>query len=527
MRNAVVIGGGHNGLVCSTYLAKSGLNVTLIEMRDRLGGLAGAIDYLPGYTASITNSPGSFEGTIITELELERFGLEFIRPEVSLLHPLGDRVFVGWRDPALVASQFDSYAVGESERHRALVSRLDAMGAATGLSLWTQPTSIEEVLEAMPAEARAEFRSLILEGSIEQLLDESLRSDQAKAMMTMLGLNTQLVPASAPGSAMGLLMRPISRASSTVDVLGNRDTPMRGSVGLPRGSMASIVSALERAALAAGVTIRRGVPAQELKFGDERVTDVVLEDGERIADVDAVVFAIEPSRAMGLLPEGLVPDDDRIGPPEGSAFKIALALDSLPEVANAPVGVPIKTLLSAQFRIGPTLEYINGSIADGVSGVESRQPLIWGLIPSLTSPELAPEGKHLMSLNVWHAPRALGREHWERNRDGFVQKCIRVLEDAFPGLENRIEGIRAFTPVDLEDEFGLTGSNITHGDMLPPLLLQSRPGAGAVRVLRDRGVVFGAAGTWPGGYVTGAPGRNAAHTVLGMAAQMAKDGVEI
>ncbi|NYF13890.1 phytoene dehydrogenase-like protein [Pseudoclavibacter sp. JAI123] len=509
--HVVVIGGGHNGLVAANYLARAGSQVTLIEARQQLGGVVGRIEYMPGYSASITNSPGSLEGRIIQELELDRFGLRFHFPEITLLHPMDDGLFVGWRDRARVAAQLDAFSEGEAERHRALIERLDRVGASTRLSVWDAPGTLEDVVAAMDASSRVEFLEIGVEGSLSQLLDESLKSDAAKSLMMMLALNGQLVSPRSPGSAFGLLMRPISRASSAQDVLGIGDSPLRGSVGLPLGSMGSIVDALALAARANGVNIRAGSAVTNIELdADEHVSAVVLDTGERLTGFDAAVVTLEPSRLRALLPSATLDESCWPKPPLGSAFKIGLALDGLPGLADAPPGVPIETLLEAQFRIGPSSSYITKAVDDGLAGKASDAPIIWGLIPSLGSPGLAPDGKHLLSLNVWHAPHSLGHDHWREHGDEFVDRCLRELEPRLPGLTDRVTDAHWFSPHDLEREYNLTGSNITHGDMLPTQMLGERPGAELSAELLNHGIVLGGAGTWPGGYVTGIPGRNAA-----------------
>lgn len=512
--HVLVIGGGHNGLVAANYLAMTGHRVTLVEQRERLGGVVGRFEYMPGYASSITNSPGSFEGAIMQELRLQDFGLRFHRPETTLLHPMDDGLFVGWRDPQLVEEQMERMAPGEFARHRELVSRLDRLGEQVGLSMWERPLDQRAVLERMDPGPRDEFRRSMIEGSLEELLDEALRSDQVKSLMMMLALNGQLLSPRAPGSAFGLMLRPISRASGATDVLGIRDVPLRGSVGLPIGSMAAIVDALEAAARAHGVAIRTGSGVAELQFDDSgRVSAAVLESGGSVEQLDAVVSTVETSRLHRMIPDDTIPESAWPPAPDGSAFKIALALDGLPSVAGAPVGVPEEVLLSTQFRIGPNPGYIADAVEQGIAGRPSDKPIIWGLIPSLTSPGLAPEGRHLMSLNVWHAPHRLGERYWRENGAAFADRCVAQVEAAFPGLSERITDRRWLGPHDLEREFGLTSSNITHGDLTPESMLNGRPGAELSAGLERRGIVLGGAESWPGGYVTGAPGRRAALTI--------------
>lgn len=509
--HVVVIGGGHNGLVAANYLARAGARVTLIEARPQLGGVVGRIEYLPGYSASVTNSPGSLEGRIIQDLELERFGLRFRFPDVTLVHPMEDGLFIGWRDRERVAAQLDAFSPGEAQRHRELIERLDRIGASSRLSLWQAPGALEDVLDGMNPADRTEFLDVAVDGSLSQLLDESLVSDAAKSLMMMLALNGQLVSPKAPGSAFGLLMRPISRASSAQDVLGIGDSPLRGSVGLPLGSMGSIVDALTLAARANGVSIRTGAAVARIELdADDCVSGVTLETGELLTGFDAAVVTLEPSRLRALLPPAALDESVWPEPPLGSAFKIGLALDGLPSLAGAPADVPIETLLEAQFRIGPSTSYITKAVDDGIAGRASRAPIIWGLIPSLGSPGLAPHGKHLLSLNVWHAPHSLGADHWSEHGDDFVARCLQELEPRLPGLTDRVIDARWFSPHDLEREYHLTGSNITHGDMLTSQMLGGRPSSQLNSELERHGIVLGGAGAWPGGYVTGIPGRNAA-----------------
>src|SRR5699024_2226247 len=200
--------------------------------------------------------------------------------------------------------------------------------------------------------------------------------------------------------------------------------------------------------------------------------------------------------------------------PLGSTFKVVLALNDLPNIADAPKGVPTSKLLEAQFRVGPSPEYIKQAIHDGIKGIPSNGPIIWGLVQSLSSPQVSPPGKHLMSLNVWHAPYSLGTDYWETNKDKYLIRVLNVLEEYFPGLNMRIEDIVSYSPVEIENEFNLTGSNITHGDMTTGSLLNRRPGSAFVDALAKQRITLGGAGTWPGGYVTGIPGRNAASKVI-------------
>lgn len=514
---AVVIGGGHNGLVCAAYLARSGVRTTLVERRPSLGGVVGSFEYLPGYRAALTNSPGSFEGRIMAQLELERHGLRFHRPQITVAQRLGDRTFVGFRDRDRIAEQINAFHTGEYARYRGLIDDLNDLGAAMGLSVWQRPDSLEALRARLSSTPQRALFERVFDGSLMDLLDERLRSPQAKSLLMMLALPGTLQSPRDPGSALGLMLRPWSMASL---LPGEDDTaatsPLRGSVGTPIGSMSAIIDALERSARAAGAEIVAGSAVRRIVKDGERVRGVVLDDG-RVIEADAVVSTVEPSLLQGALlddPDDLVPEH-RVPEPTGSAYKLALALDGLPSVPGLPDGVDAEQVLGSQIRIGPSPEYIERAILDGLEGRVSEEPIMWGMVPSIVSPQLAPEGRHLLSVNVWYAPHSLGAEYWRDHRDAFAARCVALLDEQLPGLADRVVAVRGLTPFDIEQEFALTGSNITHGEMTLEHFFDRRPHPVAADSRAAlKGLYLGGSGSWPGGYVTGVPGRNAAHAVL-------------
>ncbi len=516
-RRVVVVGGGHNGLVASAYLARAGVDTVLVERRSRLGGVVGSFDYFPGYRAAITNSPGSFESRVMVELELERHGLRFHRPSITVAQRFGDRTFLGFRDRDRIAAQIEAFAEGEYHRYRQLIDDLNSVGAASGLSVWRAPDSIDRVRERLGAGAKRELFDRVISGSLMDLLDDRLRSSQAKALLMMLALPGTRQSPRDPGSALGLLLRPISMASLRPDEDSTAvNLPLRGSVGTPIGSMSAIIDALERSAVAAGARILRDRSVERILTEDGRVSGVRLGDGEEIP-ADAVLSTIEPSLLQHDLledPDDLVPGRS-VEPPQGGAFKLALALDGLPTVPGLPEDVSAAQVLESQIRIGSSPEHIESAIEAGIAGDVSDRPIMWGMVPSLASPELAPPGTHLFSVNVWHAPYSLGESYWTTHRDAFAQRCIAQLDEQLPGLRDRITDVRALSPFDLEQEFSLTGSNITHGEMTVDRFFDRRPLAGLSQGKAAlSGLYLGGSGSWPGGYVTGAPGRNAAHSIV-------------
>jgi phytoene dehydrogenase-like protein len=170
-----------------------------------------------------------------------------------------------------------------------------------------------------------------------------------------------------------------------------------------------------------------------------------------------------------------------------------------------------------------SIDYIEQAITDALSGRPSEHPIIWGLIPSVISPQLAPEGKHIMSLNIWHAPYDLAEGDWANEKDRFAKRCIDALTQFMPDLPDRILDVCSLSPRDCEAELGIVGSNITHGEMLPHTLFGPRPHALANDYRTPlSGLYLTGGGVWPGGFVTGVPGHNTSKTVLADLAQYAK-----
>ncbi|MDN2565068.1 NAD(P)/FAD-dependent oxidoreductase [Aquibium sp. A9E412] len=517
--DAIIVGGGHNGLVCAAYLAKAGLKVLVAEARDTLGGPCGTYEFMPGYRCAITNSPGSFEPRIVAELELERYGLRFERADPTVVHAFPGRAFIGWRDRAAVAAQLDAFAPGEAARYQELLGRLETLARHLGVSLYEPARGLAAMARDLPAEQQRLFEQVVM-GSLRELLDGALVSDQAKALLGMVALNATLAPPSAPGTAIGLMLRPISMASSPPAAADDpRGVALRGSTGLPVGGMGAIIDAIEAVCLAHGATVLRETRVARVLHDGERANGIVTAAGDS-HHAPVVISAINPKTLFGDLV-----DDRAVGaalrreaaavPMRGSAFKIALALDGLPQYRGLPDGVGAAAIAGSQFRIAHSLGYIERAVADGLAGMPSQGPIMWGLIPSVTSPGVAPPGRHLMSINVWHAPYTLREGDWSTETERFGRHCIDVLAAFMPDLPARIVDHRFIGPRELEAELGLVGSHITHGDMLPGALIGARPHPAADDYRTPlAGLYLSGAGTWPGGYVTGLPGHNTSRAVL-------------
>jgi phytoene dehydrogenase-like protein len=199
----------------------------------------------------------------------------------------------------------------------------------------------------------------------------------------------------------------------------------------------------------------------------------------------------------------------------GNAFKVGLALDGLPRFTAARSDEEARLYAQCQFRIAPTMDYLDRAYEDAKYGRPSQGPVFWGLTPSVSDPSLAPPGKHVMSINIYHAPYQLRDSTWEEERDRYGLHCIDVLSEYIPNLKQIIRDARFWSPLDFEREYGIREANITQGDMLPGRMFSMRPVPGWSGYRTPvSGLYLCGVGTWPGGFVSGLPGHNAAQQIL-------------
>ena len=213
--DAVVVGAGHNGLVAAAYLGRAGLKVALLESREILGGPVGTYEFMPGYKTAFSNSPGSFEPRIIQELELERHGLHFRRMDPTLVHHFPEKPFISWRDRSRTDEQLNRLCPGEADRFHNLVQELENLAVALNISLFRPDRDLQKAREKLSRDHRCLFDE-VFTGSLQSFLDARLRTTQAKALLGMVALNVTMAPPSQPGTAVGLMLRPISKVSHCV-----------------------------------------------------------------------------------------------------------------------------------------------------------------------------------------------------------------------------------------------------------------------------------------------------------------------
>ncbi len=520
--DAVIVGGGHNGLVTAFYLARAGLSVVVLERRPVVGGPVATVEFFPGYRGAFTNSPGSFEPRIVADMELGRFGLRWVKPDPSVLMPFpGGRFFVGWRDQARTRENIaKTFSRRDADAYAAVFEFFNDFARRIKVSVFEPPPSLAELTARLRTpQDEADFGTIFF-GSIREFLEQRLESDEMRAVIAMMAGSGAVSP-STPGTPVHLLARPMSLYSYMIEQVEHdpRNQPLRGSTGLPLGGMGSITEAMGRSLEARGVTIKVNSAVARIMVGADGATrGAVLADGTEIK-APIVVSNLHPrTTLLDLLETGHLPDDigGRLNtiPSGGAVFKVVLAVDEPPLFAGAPEEDAV-AYASCQFRIAPGMAYLERCYEDYRAGRSTHCPRLWGLTPTFTDPTMAPPGKHLVSVNAWFFPYHLAEGSWETEREVVGRRIVDLLSEYIPSLRRSVVATKFYSPLDIEREFGLLEGNFSHIDMTPQHGFSLRPVAGLAHYRTPvHGLYLCGSGTWPGGTVTGVPGFNAGHQVL-------------
>ncbi len=517
--DVIVIGAGHNGLVHAAYLAKAGRKVLVVERRHVIGGAAVTEEIYPGFKYSVCSYVVSLlRPEIIRELDLARHGLEIL-PLDGTFTPMPDGDYL-WRtnDHAATYREIARHSRIDAEAYddygRAMVQMGRFVKPILGM-MPPDPTSLDaRGLKDLLALSRR-FLSLpeddkynqiqLMTMSAADFLDQWFETDVLKATMAASGIIGTFQGVRSPGTAYVLLHH----------YMGEIDGAFR-SWGLSRGGTGAISNAIAGAAIEAGAEVRTGTPVTKIIVNGGTAVGVVLENGDYLT-AGAVSSSVDPNltflRMVGPehLPEEFV-EDVRRYKYRGSSGKVNLALDGLPDFTALPGAGPH---LRGAISISPSVEYMERAYDEAKYGRYSRRPYIDVVIPSLTDPSVAPPGKHVMSCFVQYAPYHLREGSWDEHREAFGENVVDTLAQYAPGIKDLILHRQVLTPLDLEREWGLTEGNIFQGELSLEQLFFLRPAPGWARYrtpIRNL-YVCGSAGH-PGGGLMGAPGRNAARTVL-------------
>jgi phytoene dehydrogenase-like protein len=524
-RDAIIVGGGHNGLVCAAYLAAAGLKVTVLERRSVVGGAAVTEEFHPGFRNSVAAYTVSLlNPKVIRDLDLPRHGLRIVERGLANFLPLDESSYL-----KIGAGQTErevaKFSARDASRLGAYAQRLDVIAdVLRDLVLETPPNvTAGSWLEALPELLRSarlgkriakldmpmrrELLDLFVK-SAGDYLDAWFESAPIKAAYGFDGVVGNYASPYAAGSAYVLLHHVFGEVNGK-----------KGAWGHAIGGMGAITQAMAKAATERGVEIRVASPVREILTRAGRAIGVVTEKGEAI-HARSVISNLNPKLLYGsLIDPAVLPQDfrERISRWRcgSGTFRMNVALSELPDFTTLP-GRVLAEHHTAGIIMAPSLAYMDQAYLDAKAGGWSKRPIVEMLIPSTLDDSLAPAGQHVASLFCQHVAPVLPNDaSWDAHREEVADLMIDLVTTHAPNFKGSVLGRQIMSPLDLERTFGLIGGDIFHGALSLDQLFSARPmlGHGDYRGPL-KGLYMCGSGTHPGGGVTGAPGHNAAREII-------------
>ena len=518
--DALIIGAGHNGLVCAAYLARAGRRVLVLERDDIVGGAARTQEVFPGFSFSVFSYVVSLlRPEIIRDLDLPRHGLHIL-PLDSTVTPLPNGDYLGqWGDHDQNRRELARHSLRDAEAYDDFGLLMHQMARAVKpLLAMTPPDPAARSPRHLMGLAKlgSYFRGLgrerfhvlhkLLTMSSADYLDEWFETEALKATKSASGIIGTFLGPRSPGTAYVLLHH----------YMGEIDGVFRA-WGFAKGGNGSVSAAIAAAAREAGAEIRTGAPVAQVLVANGRARGVVLEDGEEIR-ARLVVSSADPRRTFLRLVGAAHLPGDFVSAIErfkfrGSSGKVNLALSELPNFTCLPGNGPH---LRGAISISPSIDYIERAYDDAKYGEFSRRPYMDIVIPSMIDPAMAPPGRHVMSIFVQYAPSHVTGGWTAERTSAFGDAVVDTLTEYAPNLKRAILHRQVITPADIERTVGLTEGNIFQGELALQQMFFLRPAPAWAQYSTPIARLYQCgSGTHPGGGVMGASGRNAALTILG------------
>jgi phytoene dehydrogenase-like protein len=515
-QDVIVIGAGHNGLVCAYYLAAAGLRVTVLEAREVVGGAAVTEEFAPGFrnsTASYTVS--LLQPKVISEMRLAEHGLKVVlRRTDNFLPTLGPDYLLGGRD-GLTKREIARHSPADADRYDAYIAALDRVvtvlrqwllrappNAGGGLGDLLALAGLGRGVGRLPIEEQRQLLDFFTKSAAE-ILERYFSHNLVQALFGFDSVVGNFGSPWTPGSAYVLLHHVFGEAAG-----------VQGAWGHAIGGMGAITDAMARACRDKGVEIVTGAPVEEIIVEGQRAAGAVA--GGRSYRSRAVAAGVNPKLLFDrLVPRGAVAPEAGARMHgwacESATFRMNVALSELPRFTSLPEP---GDHLTAGIIVAPSLGYMDRAYLDARRDGWSAEPIVELLVPSTLDDSLAPAGAHVASLFCQHF-RYEVPGGWDAARERVADAVIAHVDRYAPGFAASVVDRLALSPLDLERRFGLTGGDIFHGRMSLDQLFSARPMLGhADYRMPLPGLYLCGSGAHPGGGVTGAPGHNAARAML-------------
>lgn len=520
--DAVIVGGGHNGLVAAAYLAREGLSTLVLESRPLVGGAAvSEHPFGSDYTVtSLSYVVSWLPPSLVRDLSLDRHGYH-VYPQGPYFAPrLDGRALQLPEDPARRHAEISAFSRADAEAFEKWEAWLDGLGRILGRLMSNippklgskRPTDLAQQAKLLGLLRELDVRKSVdlarlLSSSISDLVEDWFTSDAVQGVLAVSGVIGTWAGPRSPGTAYVMLHHHV----------GDLGDGKLGAWGFPRGGMGGISSALAAAARSFGAQIRTQAPVASIVVRDGVASGVILEDGEEI-DADVVVTTVHPQRAflelVGAehLPADFVTDITRWRTRSGSV-KVNLAIDRLPEFTSRPGFDP--EVHGGTIVLAESLDDVEAAFQDAVQGRAATRPFADICIPSVFDPTLAPEGKHIVSMFAQWVPHTWADDAQPAELEAFADRLVQRVEDLAPGFADSVLHRQVIGPDTMQNEYGLLGGNIFHGELTPGQMFHARPAAGFADLRTPiSGLYQAGSATHGGGGVTGIPGRNVVGQIL-------------
>jgi phytoene dehydrogenase-like protein len=520
--DAIIVGAGHNGLTAAAYLARAGLSVLVLERREILGGCCVTEEIAPGCRVSTTSYVASMlRPEVISELGLAKHGLRMIPCDPAIQVPFPDgHVVPWWADRSRAQQEFSRISAKDAARFVQVDDQLKKLARYLQPFFLEPPPEVDtstikgwadlfRVGKRFRGISSAEISQLVsfLTGSLGEFLDQNYKSEKMKTMFLANNVYGKHGGPYQPGTAIGLLFH----------LLSGGEHELQGFFGHVIGGMGSITQAMAAAGRELGVEFRTSAPVARIDVRNGRACGAVLEDGTEFR-ARMVLSNADPKRTFlkmldtKELPENFLAAVRGIKM-DGPCAKVNFVLSEEPRfTGTSPQATPLERTF---YTLVPSLEFAERCYDIAKFGEIPEELWVDCVVSSNADKSLAPPGKHILTCFVQYVPYRLRDGNWDEKRELLGDRVVKKIAEYAPNVPNAIVARQVLTPLDLERIYGLTEGNIFHGDLRLEQLFFMRPVAGWSQYRTPiEGLYLCGAGAHPGGGVTGAPGRNAAHQAL-------------